>query len=108
MEKILHPRLTFLASGETSRRICGLVILWMAFLLALPLPIPGTNILPALPVVLLGLGLMERDGLFVLAGYTMAGVATAVFSSLAHFIILGVQKIFQTLLPFWEKVIHLF
>jgi hypothetical protein len=41
----------------------------MGLALTLPLPIPLTNTLPGWTILLLAVGLMERDGLMVLAGY---------------------------------------
>ena len=52
-------------------------------MLLLPLPIPLTNSFPALTVVLLAAGAMERDGLFFLAGCAMFTVTLAYFGLLA-------------------------
>jgi hypothetical protein len=52
-------------------------------LLLLPLPIPLTNTLPALTVVLLAVGAMERDGLFYIAGCATFTVTFAYFGLLA-------------------------
>jgi len=54
-----------------------------ALLLALPLPIPFTNMIPGWAIFLIALGLMERDGLFILAGHLV------LFISLAYFALLG-------------------
>jgi hypothetical protein len=82
MEKVLHPRFYFLAEHPLSVRFNGMCITLMAFLLLLPIPLPFTNILPALPIVLLALGMMERDGYFILAGYGIAIFASGVFTAL--------------------------
>jgi hypothetical protein len=52
-------------------------------LLALPLPIPLTNTFPALTIILVAVGALERDGLFFLAGCVMFAVTVAYFSLLA-------------------------
>lgn len=54
-----------------------------ALLLAIPLPVPLTNVFPGWAILLLAMGLMERDGLFILAGH----VAVAI--SVTYFIVLG-------------------
>ena len=44
------------------------------------LPIPLGNMLPALSILLIALGLLERDGVFVLAGLTTAALSLIVLS----------------------------
>ena len=81
LERVLRPR--WLALTGT-RWLCALhliVVTAAALLLALPLPIPFTNTLPGWTILLLAAGLLERDGLFVLAGYG-AMVATLLLFSL--------------------------
>ena len=68
LEVLLRPRLDFLEEQWIYRRIAGTLIMLSGLLMLLPLPIPLTNTLPALTVVLLAAGAIERDGLFFLAG----------------------------------------
>jgi hypothetical protein len=68
LEVLLRPRLRFLHEQWMYRRIAGTLIMLSGLLMVLPLPLPLTNGLPALTVVLLAAGAMERDGLFFLAG----------------------------------------
>jgi hypothetical protein len=58
----------------------GLMLL-AALVLLLPLPIPFTNSFPAWAILLLAAGLLERDGVFILAGYLVftAGVFYFIF-----------------------------
>ena len=51
-------------------------------MLLLPLPIPFSNILPAFSVLLFSAGLLERDGVFILAGYIVFFCAVAFFVGL--------------------------
>lgn len=68
IETILRPRL-FMISESVAIRICaGFLIALSGFILALPLP-PGTNFPPAAVCVLLSLGVLERDGIFLIAGF---------------------------------------
>ena len=83
LEFLLRPRLGFLHEQWIYRRIAGTLIMLSGLLLLLPLPIPLTNSFPALTVVLLAAGAMERDGLFFLAGCAMFTVAVAYFGLLA-------------------------
>ena len=71
-EKILHPRWTFLCRRPGLHRLHGILIAFLSILLALPLPIPFSNMLAAVPILLLGLALLEDDGAFLVAGYLTA------------------------------------
>lgn len=71
MEKIAKPRMAFLRKWPGMINLIGLGLASGGIQLLLPLPplIPLSNTLPAISVVLLTAGLIERDGVFVLAGY---------------------------------------
>ena len=71
MEKIAKPRMAFLRKWPGMINLIGLGMASGGIQLLLPLPplIPLSNTLPAISVVLLTAGLIERDGVFVLAGY---------------------------------------
>ena len=83
LEVLLRPRLAFLHKQWIYRRIAGALIMLSGLLLLLPLPVPFSNTLPALTVVLLAAGAMERDGLFFLAGCAMFMLTSAFFCLLA-------------------------
>jgi hypothetical protein len=83
LEFLLRPRLGFFHEQTIYRRTAGTLIMLSGLLLLLPLPIPLTNSLPALTVVLLAAGALERDGLFFLAGCVAFAVAVAYFGLLA-------------------------
>jgi len=65
---MLKPRQLWLTSSPLLVRLHAFIILVAAFVLLLPLP-PGTNFPPALCIVIMAGGLLERDGLFVIGGY---------------------------------------
>lgn len=69
-ERMLKPRFGFLSS-KLAEQALGLLALTLAIILTLPIPLG--NIGPAVALALIGLGLFERDGLWVLAGVT-AGI----------------------------------
>lgn len=62
-EKLVKPRLKFMTWPGIDRFL-GLSVIFAGFTLGLP----GPNFIPALAVVCLLIGLIERDGLFVLLG----------------------------------------
>ena len=83
LEVLLRPRLDFLHEQWLYRRVAGTLIMLSGLLLLLPVPIPLTNSFPALTIVLLAAGAMERDGLFFLAGCAAFMVTLAYFGLLA-------------------------
>jgi len=74
MERFVRPRWRF-TEAPIVDRCNGLVIALLGLVVAIPFPF--TNLGPALVVVIMGLGLMERDGLVQLgaAAVGLAGVA---------------------------------
>jgi len=70
--RLLRPRLAAVFSGP-ARPLLGLSLCCAAVILALPIPLPLSNFFPAVAILLLAVGLIEGDGLVVLAGH----VATA-------------------------------
>jgi hypothetical protein len=76
VERRLRPRWP----GFFSRGMCaltGTAIVLAAIVLIPPFPMPGINALPALAMVLMALGMMERDGAAVAAGYLTLCIAWA-------------------------------
>lgn len=97
LEFLLRPRLAFLHEQWIYRRIAGTLIMLSGLLLLLPLPIPLTNSFPALTVILLAAGAMERDGLFFLAGCAMFIVTLAYFGLLAFGGVHLLDNLWQTI-----------
>jgi hypothetical protein len=83
-ERLLKPRLPFLVNSGTERFI-GAVCLLLAVILLLP--IPFGNMLPALAICIFALGLLERDGVWVLAGLVMGGLAMTVVAGVVYALI---------------------
>ncbi len=71
-ERILCPRFPAL-TARSMERLIGAVCLVLAVLLSLPIPFTGIPL--ALPVIVLSLGIIERDGAFVIFGLAGAAVA---------------------------------
>jgi len=76
-EKLLRPRVSVLATPPMEYFV-GLVIFLLAIVLVLPIPLGNT--LPALAISFMALGVLEKDGLWVLAGLVTAVVAGIVVS----------------------------
>jgi hypothetical protein len=81
-EVLLKPRLLWITAPPLPQ-LHAFLIFAAAFVLLLPLP-PGTNFPPAVVIVVMAGGLLERDGLFVLAGY-VAFALNVVFFALFGF-----------------------
>ena len=76
-ERLLRPRMVQLAQPPMEYLV-GLVCLLLAVVLVLPVPLG--NMLPALAISLLALGVLERDGSWILAGLVAAVAAAVVVS----------------------------
>jgi hypothetical protein len=89
-ERLLRPRLTLLLSW-TGERLIGIAILVLALILALP--IPFANWLPACAIAIIGLALVEKDGVAVLVGLAVGVVSLMVAAT----VVLGLIKAFLLL-----------
>ena len=94
LEKLLRPRLAVLTRSPLLCSLHALVIFASAVALLLPLPIPFSNAFPAWVILLIAAGLLERDGLFIVAGYAVfaSGVGFFVFLSHTMLWLLGLFK----------------
>jgi hypothetical protein len=81
-EKLLHPRMVRVFERGHMRFLAGAVIFVCGLLLLLPLPIPGTNMLPALTVVLTAAAFSERDGYCLIAAGLAFLLTIAFFGAL--------------------------
>jgi hypothetical protein len=89
-ERLLRPRLTVLLSW-TGERLIGLAVLVLA--LVLFLPIPFANWLPACAIAIIGLAVVEKDGLAVLVGLAVGVASLAVAAA----VVIGLVKAFLLL-----------
>ena len=74
-EGLLRPRLSAL-TGALGRRLVGALCLVLAFVLFLPIPLG--NMPPAIAISMIALGLIARDGAWVLAGSALGVAAIAI------------------------------
>jgi hypothetical protein len=75
-ERLLRPRMLWVTGSPLREQLHAIPIVVCALMLLLPLPIPFSNAIPAWAIMLTCAGLLERDGIFILAGYftTLLGV----------------------------------
>ncbi|WP_034884122.1 hypothetical protein M728_003420 [Ensifer sp. WSM1721] len=85
LDRYVRPRLYFLTQGVVMNRFNGLMIMAGGVLLMFPLGlIPLSNTLPGIAILLLSLGIIQRDGLMVAAGYLFLLATTVYFAVLAY------------------------
>jgi hypothetical protein len=97
LEKFVRPRFAFLHAGPGMLRLIGLGIVIASLGLMLPLPIPFSNSIPAWAVVLLAIGMMEKDGLCVLLGHLTAMGAWIFIGLTSAFAVGGFQRLLDSL-----------
>ncbi|MDZ4741793.1 MAG: exopolysaccharide biosynthesis protein [Verrucomicrobiota bacterium] len=84
LEYLARPRLLFLSKNKFVDCLSGAMICVCGALLMLPLPIPLTNILPAVVILLLSMALLEDDGYMVVAGSILFLVNLVFFALIGY------------------------
>lgn len=82
----VYTRFSHLVKNPILQIMHGLTIAMLGLILALPLPIPLSNILAAYPLAIFGLAILEDDGVAILVAY---GLSFLCFFVLALLIWLG-------------------
>lgn len=87
IEKLIRPRLLALSSQRAERWL-GIINLAMSIVLALPIVLG--NWLPAWGLAFIALGMIERDGIFIIIGWLLGILATAYaiafYAGVAHMV----------------------
>ncbi|MDB6452321.1 exopolysaccharide biosynthesis protein [Falsirhodobacter sp. 20TX0035] len=91
-EKLLVPRLAFMIS-PLSQRFLGAALLILALVLALPIPLG--NMLPALAMTIISLGVLERDGLWVIIGLVLGVVSLVIVWGVIWALVAGAVFLIQ-------------
>jgi hypothetical protein len=91
LERFSRPRLTMLG-GPYAVPILGLVILILALGLIVAAPFIG-QIPLGLAVCLVGLGMVERDGVLIIAGAVIGAIGLALSAGFAYAIFSGIQEL---------------
>ena len=82
LEKIVRSRWKQVANHSYTWRGNGICISWLSILLMLP--IPFTNPLPAIAILLLAVSTIEADGLLMCVGYGLTIVNTIFFGFIGY------------------------
>ena len=77
LERLVRPRLRVLLHYRVSRVFTGLLLVLLGLLLALPIPL--TNYLFGVILLLFALAMLERDGALMLVAWIAGGIAVASF-----------------------------
>ncbi|HCF27579.1 MAG TPA: exopolysaccharide biosynthesis protein, partial [Cyanobacteria bacterium UBA11049] len=77
LEKIVRPRFSKLTESEYVWRLNGLCISWLAILLISPIPM--TNPIPTVVILLLAVATLEADGLLMCISYVLTILITLLF-----------------------------
>ncbi|MBI3417797.1 MAG: exopolysaccharide biosynthesis protein [Verrucomicrobia bacterium] len=103
IEKLVKPRRTNWMTWRSVRCGNALLLAFMAFLLALPIPpiVPFSNTLPCYAIILIAASMMEEDGFLIWLGYTVS-LGTAVY-----FFLVG-EVIFNFFARYYDRILHWF
>lgn len=94
---VCRPRLHKLVRGKPGRALCAVGMAVGGTLLAIPLPlVPFMNTLPALGIVLIGVGWVEQDGLL-----TIFGMISLVIGAILIALVVGTLVFFGAEAFFW-------
>jgi hypothetical protein len=90
LEKAVHPRwpMTF----EVAKRAVGIMVLFLAVVLLL-MPVPLSNVAPAMVISLISLAYIEEDGLLLSAAFLAAIILIGIESAAVWGTIVGVALI---------------
>jgi hypothetical protein len=87
-EHLVKPRLYGLTSSPLVNSLHGVTLVVAVLLLMAPLPfVPFANTLPAIAIILMCLGIAERDGVLLFLGYFVSAVSAVYVGSLLWLVV---------------------
>lgn len=95
IEKVSHPRGRRFTRNGLILRLSAIIVIGLALVLSSPMPFMNT--LPALGVLLIGIGLANHDIYFLAAGWLIGGVVTLIM-------ILGMEALLRLGRMVWQAV----
>ncbi len=101
IEHVFFPRLERVTGG-IGRRLVSVAIIVSAIGLSLPFPpvIPLTNTIPALAIILLSIGMIFRDGIVAVVGYSVAVFTWIYYVMVGGALFLVLEKIWEWIKPY--------
>lgn len=96
-ERLFRPRLAILTGGP-AKQLLGVVCLLLSGILILPIPLG--NMLPALAICLIALAVLERDGVAVALGLTVAAGSVAVVSGVFYAFLVSARLVLARVFAF--------
>jgi hypothetical protein len=93
LEKITRPRWTKLAENPLTWRFNGLCISWLAILLISPVPL--TNPIPTVGILLLTVATIESDGFLMLISYIFTALTSLLFGFIFYGLLLAPSLLYQ-------------
>jgi len=106
IEPLIHPRMDWLCS-RAGEMLTGILVVLMACLMILPIPLTNTG--PAMVIFLIGCGLAEDDGLFVLGATVLGLLACCLYTVVLYYFIVygldGVLYLKNTILDFLKGLV---
>lgn len=87
IEKIMKPRADIVAS-PSAEKVVG--FMWLLFATSIAIPLPMTNFLPGVGILISALGLLGRDGLIMLLGYFIGLCGCALTTAI---LVLGTEAV---------------
>lgn len=99
---ILERRTRWLARSTRRRyevlihpRLIGLGVFILALALALPLPIPGSNLVFLIPIFIYAVGVLERDGVWIIVGHVATLVDIALLFAFGNVVLMVLARVWR-------------
>jgi hypothetical protein len=92
LEKLVRPRMATFLDNRIALSFTGLLLILLGLLLALP--IPFTNYVFGILLLLFALALLERDGALLLVAWVAGGIAIVVFGFLSGNLVESLTTLF--------------
>jgi len=99
---ILAKRTRWIAKSTRRRwelairpRLIGLGIVLLSLGLALPLPIPGSNLVFLVPLFVYAVGVLERDGLWIIVGHVATLIDLVLLLAFGRTVVAVLEKIWH-------------
>lgn len=98
IDRFIHPRFHALTASVFINRVHGITLIFAGLLLVLPLGlVPFSNTLPAMTVIFLSAGIIQRDGVCIVLGYISILFSVIYFGGLTLAVLMAGNGIHQLL-----------